>query len=392
MNLPLTDAANSAGPQLERRAGEARLRAIIDQIADGIVIVDPDGSLCFANAAAEQLFGRSAAELRGEQFGFPVIAGDSTEIDLVRASGPAIVAELRATRIEWDDESCLLISIRDITDRKRSEDQARELASEQAARAEAQAAEGRYRRLAEENALLYERAQAGSRAKSEFLAVVSHELRTPLNAIVGYTDLLDLEVSGTLTEAQRSQLTRIRASARHLIEVVDDILTYSRLEAGREKVLSKVVDFAAEAEQAADLVRPLADARNLSLTVDAQTRPLSGLTDARKVRQILTNLLSNAVAFTRRGTVGLEVTADDQRVVMRVRDTGIGIPADELERIWEPFSQVEGSHTRSVNGIGLGLSVVYRLTQLLGGSVSVESVVGDGTTFTVRLPRVVEGT
>jgi signal transduction histidine kinase len=379
-------------PQAAHADG-TRLRAIVDQVADGIVIVDGDGSIGFVNSAAETLFGRPAKELLGEQFGFPVMAGESTEIEVLRRSEAGVVAELRAVEIDWDEQPALLISLRDITDRRKAEEQARDLAREQAARAEAEAAEERHRRLAHEkaalaeaNAILYQKAQEGSRAKSEFLAVVSHELRTPLNAIIGYTDLLEAEVSGPLTEEQHAQLMRIAGSSRHLMEVVDDILTFSRLEAGREDVVPEPVDYAELVRDAVALVEPIADKKGLSVHVAAPSSSCIGETDARKLRQILLNLLSNAAKFTEKGAVWIEAHQEDDEIVIRVRDTGIGIPESYLEHIWEPFSQVEPSHTRTAGGTGLGLGIVHRLTRLMGGSVSVESTPGRGSTFTVRLP------
>jgi signal transduction histidine kinase len=377
-----------------RREDERRLRAIIDQVADGIVIVDRDGFIRFLNSAAETLFGRSAETLLGSEFGFPVTAGDSTEIEVLRPRAEAVVAELRTVEIDWDEEPALLLSLRDITDRRRAEQQARDLAREHAARAAAEAAEARYRRLAdekaalaEENAFLLHRAREASRVKSEFLAVVSHELRTPLNAIIGYIDLMQMEISGPVSETQHRQLERVRASSRHLLEMVDDILTFSRLEAGREDVRIEAVEYGQLTHDAAALVQPLADQKGLDVRVRTPAQPCSGETDGRKVRQILLNLLSNAVKFTEQGSVSVESETHGDDIVFHVRDTGIGIPTAHLEEIWDAFSQVEESHTRRIGGTGLGLSVVRRLSRLLGGEASVTSTPGEGSTFTVRLPR-----
>lgn len=374
--------------------GEAGLKAIVDQMVDGIVIVDAEGEFCYVNSAAEALFERPAQELLGEPFGFPVMAGESTEIEVIRRSSAVVVAELRAAEIEWNHERALLISLRDVTDRKQAEEQARELAREQAARVEAEAAEGRYRRLAEEksalaeeNAVLYRKAEEGSRAKSEFLAMMSHELRTPLNAIIGYTDLMIEGLSGPVSQAQHEQLGRVKASSRHLLELVDEVLTFSRLEAGRDDVHAEPVDYLNLTHEVAALVRPLVEEKHLSLQVSVPQGPCRGETDAPKLRQILLNLLSNATKFTEEGGVWLELAAEGDEVVFVVRDTGIGIPQERLKQIWEPFNQVDRSHTRTVDGTGLGLSVARRLTTLLGGSVSVHSLPGRGSTFTVRVPR-----
>ncbi|HEX2168246.1 MAG TPA: PAS domain-containing sensor histidine kinase [Longimicrobiales bacterium] len=373
---------------------EVRLRRIVDQVADGLMITSADGVIVFVNSAAESLFGRSAEDLLDQQFGFPVVAGEGAEIEVLRPSGPAVIAELRVVSIDWEGEAALLISLRDITERKHAEQQARDLAREQAARAAAEAAEERYRRLAqdmtalaEENAVLYDRAMDASRAKSEFLAVVSHELRTPLNAIIGYTDLLESGISGPVNETQAAQLKRVKASSRHLIDVVDDILTFSRLETGREQVHPEPVDFAALMRDAVELVQPIAEQKNLPVHIEEAPDTCMGEADARRVRQILLNLLSNAVKFTDTGGVWITGRLEGEEVVFRVRDSGIGIPESQLDWIWEPFSQVEASHTRKVGGTGLGLSVVLRLARLMGGDATVQSSTGEGSTFTVRLPR-----
>jgi signal transduction histidine kinase len=375
------------------RSPSIRLRSIIEHLPDGIVIVSSDGLVRFANPAAETLFGRPATELVGASFGYPAIVGETTEIDLVRRGGETVTAELRAVDTEWEGEQVSLVSLRDITDRKRSEEQARELAREQAARAEAQAAQHQYRVLAEEkanlaseNARLYERSQEANRTKAEFLAVMSHELRTPLNAITGYAQLLETGVTGTINEKQRQQLQRIQARSRHLLELVDDILTFSRLEAGRDAIHAEAVDFAQLLDEVVALARPLAEEKKLGLTVDCRPKPCEGKADADKVRQILLNLLSNAIKFTERGEVCVEAEADGGEIVFRVRDTGVGIPHEQLDQIWAPFWQVEQSWTRSKDGVGLGLSVVRRLTDLMDGKVDVRSTRGAGSTFTVRLP------
>jgi len=240
--------------------------------------------------------------------------------------------------------------------------------------------------LAVENARLYEAALAASKAKSDFLAVMSHELKTPLSTIVACTDLLEAEIAGPLTQDQRDQLGHVLASALHLLQLIDEILSFSRMEAGREKVRLETVELGALVDDAAALIRPVALDRGLSFRVEGLTEPCLVRTDPPKVRQVLLNLLSNAVKFTERGEVVLSVAVDTPWAVFRVRDTGIGIPPEHQERIFEAFWQVEQSPSRRAGGTGLGLSVTRRLCRMLGGDVSVESVPGQGTTFTVRLP------
>jgi PAS domain S-box-containing protein len=244
--------------------------------------------------------------------------------------------------------------------------------------------------LAIENAELFQAAASANRTKSEFLASMSHELRTPLNAILGYTQLLADGITGPVSPEQQGQLLRIRASATHLLGLIDEVLSFSRLEAGREQLSMHDVDVATVLEEAASLVRPMAASKQLPLVVEpppASEQPLHLQTDILKLRQILVNLLTNAVKFTDRGAVTLAACVEGDDLVFSVRDTGIGIPAAHTERVFDAFWQVEQAASRRVGGTGLGLSVTRRLARLLGGDVTVESVQGEGSTFTVRLPR-----
>jgi PAS domain S-box-containing protein len=245
---------------------------------------------------------------------------------------------------------------------------------------------GRRVALAVDNARLYASAVHANAAKSEFLAVMSHELRTPLNAIIGYADLLDAGVAGDMNAKQLEQLGRIRVGSNHLLRLIEEVLLFSRLEAGREEVLPERVDLATLAREACALVEPLAREKGLDFVVDLAPEPVWVETDSGKVHQIVLNLLSNAVKFTDAGQVALTLDVTGGAAVLRVRDTGIGIAPENLERIWDAFSQVQQAPTRRVGGTGLGLSVTRNLARLLGGDVTVESEMGAGSAFTLRLP------
>ena len=223
--------------------------------------------------------------------------------------------------------------------------------------------------------------------KATFLATMSHELRTPLNAIVGYADLLQAEIDGALSPTQRQHVHRIEGASRHLIELIEGILTFARIEAGREQVHLSEVGVADVLDEVGALVAPLAAAKGLSLTIGVVDPELRMCTDAAKVRQILLNLLSNAVKFTHAGRVDLEVRCESDDVLWVVSDTGIGIAAEDLPLIFEPFRQVGEVHTKRAPGTGLGLSVSRQLAALLGGDVVGESTPGEGSRFTLRLPR-----
>jgi signal transduction histidine kinase len=237
-----------------------------------------------------------------------------------------------------------------------------------------------------DNAQLFRAAVAASDAKSTFLASMSHELRTPLTAIIGYEELLADGITGPVTEPQRQQLGRIKASATHLLGLIDEILTFSRVEAGSEQAYMELVDVSTVLADAASLVAPLVDERGLLLTVELPENAACIRTDAQKVRQILVNLLSNATKFTERGGITLSACRRKRQMHFLVRDTGIGIPSQHLQQIFEPFWQVDQRANRRVGGTGLGLTVSRRLAQLIGGDLSVESRDGGGSTFTLQLP------
>ncbi|MDB4869610.1 MAG: ATP-binding region ATPase domain protein [Gemmatimonadales bacterium] len=238
--------------------------------------------------------------------------------------------------------------------------------------------------VAIDNAQLYQGALAASEAKSAFLATMSHELRTPLNAIIGYQSLLKEGIDGPLNRSQIAHLNRIRASADHLLSLIDEVLTFSRVDAGKEEVHREDVSLRSILNEALTMIAPLAEAKGLSLRAEGDEREL--FTDARKVRQILLNLLSNAIKFTDRGEIVIRSRSDGENVEVSVVDTGIGIADENLERIFDPFWQVEQRSTRKVGGTGLGLSVSRTLARLVGGDIQVESEPGKGSTFTLTLP------
>ena len=215
---------------------------------------------------------------------------------------------------------------------------------------------------------------------------MSHELRTPLNAILGYVDLLDAGVAGQLNKQQKENLARVRAGSRHLLELIEGILAFARIDAGREEVFCARIDLCGLVSETAALIEPMVRAKKIGFTVELPDRPIEVETDAGKIRQILLNLLSNSVKFTNRGSIAVRMTVTEDHVRLIVQDTGIGIPETELGNIFEPFRQVGSVYTNKAAGTGLGLSVSRQLVRLLDGDISVESVVGEGSTFTVTLP------
>lgn len=229
-------------------------------------------------------------------------------------------------------------------------------------------------------------AESANEAKSTFLAVMSHELRTPINAIIGYTELIAEQIVGPLNEIQRLQLDRVRTSASHLLSLIENVLTLSRVEAGKETIRIETVDANTLVSDSAALVAPSAAAKGLEFSTRTLNAPYLIATDPTKVRQILVNLLSNGVKFTERGRVSLELRRAGSDLEFSVHDSGVGIAASLLRRVFEPFWQASQSHATRRPGVGLGLSVSQHLATLLGGAISVESEVGVGSTFTLRLP------
>lgn len=247
---------------------------------------------------------------------------------------------------------------------------------------------GRRAGLALDNARLFRQAEAGNRAKSSFLAIMSHELRTPLNAILGYVDLFEAGIAGPYATSQRDYLSRVRASARHLFTIIEEILTYVRLEAGTEEVSLEDIDLGWLIREVVAFIEPAATAKRLDLSVKQPSAPVLLRSDSGKLRQILLNLLGNAVKFTDEGGITVWFGREDASVTVGIRDTGIGVAREHLEDIFEPFWQVQQGATRRAGGTGLGLAVTRRLVHLLGGDLLVHSEPGHGSEFLVQLPAV----
>jgi signal transduction histidine kinase len=235
-----------------------------------------------------------------------------------------------------------------------------------------------------------DQAEAADRVKSAFLATMSHELRTPLNSILGFTGILLQELAGPLNEEQARQLSMVRNSSKHLLNLINDVLDISRIEAGEMTLTREPFRIAESAESVMDLLRPLAEEKSLELELHLHGGSRERLGDQRRFEQILLNLLGNAIKFTDRGRVSLTVdTRSDTAhngVLVQVEDTGIGIREEDLPNLFRPFRQIDSTLSRKHEGTGLGLVICKRLTDLMGGDIRVSSQWGTGTRFTVHLP------
>ena len=245
--------------------------------------------------------------------------------------------------------------------------------------------------LAVHKSLLLQQAQSADRAKGRFLATMSHELRTPLTALAGYNELLADQVIGPMSDPQLDIVERMKSVTMHLSAMIEEILAFTSLEEGRETV--RPTDFLAEdlVRAALAVIEPLAAQKGLKVAVHLPRASVRMTSDIDKARQILVNLLGNAVKFTDVGTITLRMTRATRSVRLEVTDTGIGIPADELPRLFRPFAQVDTGLTRRHGGTGLGLYISRRLATMLGGHIEVTSAVNAGSTFTVVLPITWDG-
>jgi PAS domain S-box-containing protein len=394
----LLDLLLSVGTQLGRvverqRSEEARLRGLIDNMPAQVYLRDLRGRFILVNQQYEEFWGLPHDYAHGrtlfdtsEKAEVPQSPELNAQVDqTVLVSGVPYRRESRVLRNGQEhvfddvrfpvrDSSGGIVAIAgidiDITRQKRNEAELSEL----------------LRRVE----MARDAATEAASAKSRFLANMSHELRTPLNAIIGFTRLVRRN-SGELPQKQVDNLSKILVSAEHLLGLIDEVLDLSRIEAGEIRVEVSDVEVAHVLREVCDSLEPLVDGSRVVLSVDTDPAVPQIRTDRDKLRQILLNLLSNAVKYTDEGSITVQATRLDSRLRIRVSDTGVGIPDDELFRIFDEFHQSENRSARAQSGTGLGLTISRRLARALEGDISVDSRVGVGSTFTLDLPLWIHG-
>jgi PAS domain S-box-containing protein len=396
--------------KLEITESEARFSEIVGSAMDAIVVFDTDGRISLFNVAAERMFGRPADDalghdvrkllpepLRQESLDRVCRASDTVQsgaesapsehilsLTGLRASGEEFPIEATASCLDVRGKRTYTLIVRDISERQRAE---------AALKAQAESLErammelkGLNDELADRQAEL-ERAMA---ARSRFYASMSHELRTPINAVLGYSTLLLENIYGPLNEKQAEGITRTHKAAKHLLELVNDVLDLSKIEAGKIDLRLQPVYFPALIDDLFVTVRPLADQFGSELTLEHDGEPVKVISDPRRLRQILLNLLSNAIKFGNGKPIHVgSHPREDGGIVIEVADQGEGIAPTDQEKIFDEFVQL--GKTQLTEGTGLGLPISRRLAEMLQGELEVASDVGQGSTFRLSIPASSDG-
>lgn len=363
---------------------------IIDRMDDGIIVLDTELRLIDINPSAARLLGTSKVEALGRD-GEEILGPLHTSLHLLLHESPLRIEkvtsdrfpetywyELRANMLTDDRDRTegWLLTIHDVSDREHTQKVLEEATAS---------------------------ANAAVRIKDTFMANMSHELRTPLNSIIGYTTLMSQGTYGDLTEAQADRLSRILDSSKQLMEILNNILDLSRIEAEGLDIKRQPVALTPLLSECAAAIRPLANQKGLTISINLGADAMQVDADYQRLRQAVVNLLSNALKFTEEGEIVVRAAPAETRqlaripagsrrtisdwIVIEIHDTGIGIAAEDMEIIFDDFRQLDGSSTKSYPGAGLGLSIARRLVDLMGGSIWAESQPGVGSSFFIMLPR-----
>jgi PAS domain S-box-containing protein len=360
------------------KASEENFRALVNNTLDGILILNFEGKVIAANAAVGKMFGLELEDVTGRSIAeylapesIPVAIADQINVlndkggylsiyKVIPSSGEPLWIEGLGTKIIYKDQPANIVVIRDITVRKKAEE----------ALINAKTA-----------------AEVANRTKSEFLTNMSHELKTPLNSVIGFSDLLKEGIAGPLNEKQSRYVQFISSSGKSLLNIINDILELSKAEAGEDELNLEGFSVDEAINIVVSIILPQIQKKNIKFNYKSENRALWISADGNKFRQIISNLLSNAVKFTpAEGSIEISSRQEGDLAIITVKDTGIGISEDGLENIFKPFVQIESSLSRTFEGTGLGLTLVKRYVEMHGGSISVESKVGNGSSFIIELP------
>lgn len=364
---------------------KSRLRGILDNAVDGIITINGQGLIQLFTPSAERIFGWRADEVLGRninmlmpepfhshhdqylarylQTGEARIIGRGREVTGLRRNGEHFPMRLAIGEVRIDGQPLFVGFVADITER--------------------QAVEQSLHQTLEQLQVAKEDAEHAAEAKSAFLANMSHEIRTPMNAIIGLSELL---LETPLEPGQQRHMNTLQRSARSLLHLLNNTLDAARLERSAVELERELFDLHALCEELIEMLQLQAEGKGLELQLDYRAAYNGLQTDPFRLRQVLLNLLGNAIKFTEQGRVELQVTEQEQLLLIRVQDTGIGIAADRLARIFDPFAQADASMSRRFGGTGLGLAIARDLSELMGGNLGVESSPGIGSCFTLTLP------
>jgi light-regulated signal transduction histidine kinase (bacteriophytochrome) len=359
------DTPAAAGSQV----AEQSLQTVIRENVDGMLVIDRAGVVLFANPAAERLLGRAAQALAGTRLGFPLVPGESSEIDVVAGPTPR-TAEMRVVAIDWEGHPASLASLRDVTERKRAEDQLRRLSAELELR------------VRERTAQL----EAAVRELEAFSYSIAHDLRAPLRAIHGFASMLDDQLGHDLPSEALHSLERVKAGAASMGTMIDELLKLSRL--GRQPLTHSTVDLSVLADEIVAELRSTEPERDVDVSIQPALR-VTG--DEQLLRIALTNLLDNAFKFTRQTTrarVEINGTREDENLSVQVRDNGVGFDPKYADRVFSPFQRLHAED--EFPGTGIGLTTVERVIHRHDGSITASGALGRGASLSFTLPAATE--
>lgn len=344
------------------RTSEARFRNIMDRSADVVLILDNSGAILFANPAAEVLFGRRAEELIGEVFGFPCMAGETSELTVVSRKGQQAVIEMRVVQTYWEGEPALLANLRDVSERKRAEEEIKSLNAQLAARAE--------------------ELEAANVELEAFNYTVAHDLRSPLNIISGYCQAMKMLCGENLDEKCTDYLEQTYQGTLRMNRLIDALLNFSHM--ARVELRWERVDLSALAEAAADELRRSETDRKVTFRI---AEGITAHADANVLRVVMDNFLGNAWKYTagvKEGVIEFGETEVNGDLAYFVRDNGAGFDMSEAGKLFRPFQRLAGAE--GFRGFGIGLATVERIIRRHGGQVWAEGEPGKGATFYFTLP------